>query len=289
VSQEEKKGRGGKKATLTAGKAKLLGYGLAVTFLMVWVFILGVLTGRGDVNYLFQRLGLYKTNWAARLGIAPSNQVSAALPVAHPTEDPKALPDSGKKPGPASEVAEITPAAVVPTTKATDQVASKTQAETSQKPGFGNHEAKKTKGSNQPKHDQGHSLASKLSFQNSLDTPTRKQSKSVAQKEATVHTASIATPPSNTAAETTAGEEKKKAACAYQVRVASYRTTEEAEKTMADLKKKGFNVKLQKGKDKSGAIYIIKTGRYTNKAEAEKVTKKLKEPRMNGQIQEVNQ
>ena len=288
MSQEEKKGRGKKKATFTLGAAKLLGYGLVVMFLMVWVFILGVLTGRGDVNYLFQRLGLYKTNMAARLGIAPSNQVSAALPVVHPTEDHKALSDSGKKPGPESEVAEITPAAALPTAKATDLVASKTPAETSKKPGVGNNEAKKTKGSNQPKHDQDNSLASKLSFQNSLDTPTRKQSKSVAKKEATVHTASIATHPSNTAAETTAGEEKKKAACAYQVRVASYRTTEEAEKTVADLKKKGFNVNLQKGKDKSGTIYIIKTGRYSNKAEAEKVNKKLREPKMNGQLQEVN-
>ncbi len=96
------------------------------------------------------------------------------------------------------------------------------------------------------------------------------------KKRQQFNTASIAPHPSNTASEPTAGDEKKKAACAYQVRVASYRTTEEAEKTMADLKKKGFNVNLQKGKDKTGPIYVIKTGRYSNKAEAEKVNKKLK-------------
>ena len=44
---------------------------------------------------------------------------------------------------------------------------------------------------------------------------------------------------------------------------------------MADLKKKGFNVNLQKGKDKSGPIYVIKTGRYSNKAEAEKVNQEI--------------
>ncbi len=85
------------------------------------------------------------------------------------------------------------------------------------------------------------------------------------------------------------GDEKKKAACAYQVRVASYRTAEEAEKTMAELKKKGITVSLQKGKDKSGQTFTIKTGRYSNKAEAEKVTKKLKEAKLNGQIQELKQ
>jgi cell division protein FtsN len=288
VSQEEKKGKGKKKATLSAGKTKLLGYGLGVMFLMVWIFILGVLTGRGDINYLFQRLGLYKTNLAARLGIAPSNQVSAVLPAANSAEDHKALQDSGKKPGPTSEVAE-TPAAASPTAKATDQIAAKTSAENTKKPGVGNHEAKKSKGSNQPKNDQDNSLASKLSFQNSLDTPTRKQAKTAGKKEATVHTANIATHPASSAAESTPGEEKKKAACAYQVRIASYRTTEEAEKTMADLKKKGINVNMQKGKDKSGGtMYVIKTGRYSNKAEAEKVSRKLKEAQLNGQIQEVN-
>jgi cell division protein FtsN len=287
VSQEEKKGKGKKKAALTAGKTKLLGYGLGVMFLMVWIFILGVLTGRGDINYLFQRLGLYKTNLAARLGIAPSNQVAAVLPAAIPGEDHKALQDSGKKPGPTSEVAE-TPAAASPTAKATEQIAAKTPAETTKKPGVGNHEAKKSKGSNQLKNDQD-SLASKLSFQNSLDTPTRKQAKSAGKKEATVHTANIVTHPASSAAASTPGEEKKKAACAYQVRIASYRTTEEAEKTMADLKKKGINVNMQKGKDKSGGtIYVIKTGRYSNKAEAEKVSRKLKEAKLNGQIQEVN-
>ena len=145
-----------------------MGYGLVVMFLMVWVFILGVLTGRGDVNYLFQRLGLYKTNLAARLGIAPGNQVSAALPVPQPTEDHKALADSGKKPAQESEVAEIAPAAASPTAKATDLVASKTPAETSKKSGVGNPEAKKTKGSNQPKQDQDHSLASKAKFSEQL-------------------------------------------------------------------------------------------------------------------------
>ncbi len=284
MSPEEKKGKGKKKVKVSKGTTKLLGYGAVVTFLMVWVFILGVLTGRGDVNYLFQRLGLYKTDLAARLGITDKNQVPAALPVTLPTAEHKALADAEKKPAPESQAAEITPAAVSLTAKATEPSASKTHAESAKKPGVGSLEAKKTKGSSQPKTDPDHSLASKLSFQNSLDTPTRKQAKTGAKKEGTVLTASIAPH----ASEPAAGDEKKKAACAYQVRVASYRTTEEAEKTVADLKKKGINVSLQKGKDKTGTIYVIKTGRFNNKAEAEKVNKKLKEAKMSGQIQEIN-
>ena len=291
MSQEEKKGRGKKKATFTTGATKFLGYGLVVMFLMVWVFILGVLTGRGDVNRLFQRLGLYKTDLAARLGVAPDKQLTAALPLPESVEANKALVDTAKKPSQESESAEKPLAVASPAGKATELAASITPADHSKKPGVVNHDTKKSKGSAQPKHESDHdrSLASKLSFQNSLDTPTRKQPKTVGKKEPAVHTATITPQLSHTPAGQAAGNEKKKAACAYQIKVASYRTSEEAEKTMADLKKKGINVSLQKGKDKSGDTYVIKTGRYSNKSEAEKITKKLKEAKLNGQIQEIKQ
>jgi len=291
VSQEEKKGRGKKKATFTTGATKLLGYVLVVMFLLVWVFILGVLTGRGDVNRLFQRLGLYKTDLAARLGVEPDKSVTAALPLPEPEEANKALTDIAKKPAQEAETAEKPQAVASPAGKATEHAASIIPADHAKKPGVVSHDAKKSKGSAQQKHEPDHnrSLASKLSFQNSLDTTTKKQPKTVAKKEAAVHTAAITPQLSHTPAAQAAGDEKKKAACAYQIKVASYRTSEEAEKTMADLKKKGFNVSLQKGKDKSGATYIIKTGRYSNKLEAEKITKKLKEAQLNGQIQEIKQ
>lgn len=286
MSQEEKKSKGKKKATAGQGNAKLLGYGFLVTFLMVWIFILGVLTGRGDVNYLLQRLGLYKTDLAARLGLGESKPVAAALPLPQPAEENKALAEAVQKPVPEAETAEKTAALVPPVAKVADPAA-KTPAEAAKKSGPAGHDAKKTKGTGPPKPDQDHSLAAKFNFQNSLDTPTRKAAKTAPKKEGGIHTASIAPNPAGPGAKAS-GEEKKKVAGAYQVRVASYRTTEEAEKIMADLKKKGFNVSLQKGKDKAGSIYVIKTGCYSNKAEAEKVTKKLKEAKMSGQIQEIH-
>ena len=127
-----------------------------------------------------------------------------------------------------------------------------------------------------------------MNFQNSLDTPAHKQSKTAAKKEGTPNTASVAPAPSRPQTETATGTEKK-TVCAYQVKVASYRTAEEAEKALADLKKKGFKVSLQQGKDKSGTTFTLKTGRYNTKSEAEKVTQKLKEAKINGQIQELKQ
>jgi cell division protein FtsN len=289
VSQEEKKGKEKKSGTVTKGAARFLGYGLVVMFLLVWVFVLGVLTGRGDVNRLFQRLGLYKTELATRLGVAPDGQVQVTLPVAHPEAAHKAVAEAEQKPAQEAKIAQTTPAVPSPSSKAADQVAAKATVETPKKSGTTVNEAKRSKGLTPHKLEPDTSLASKLSFQNSLDTPTRKQPKSVAKKESNVRAASMAPLPSQAPTETTPGAEKKKPASAYQVKVASYKTAEEAEKAMADLKKKGFKVNLEQGKEKSGTAFIIKTGRYTTKSEAEKVTQKLKEANVNGQIQELKQ
>jgi len=275
------------------GGAKLLGYGLAITFMMVWVFALGVLTGRGDVNRLLQRLGLYKTDLAARLGVASDNQVSTALPVpagAKPEEAHKAMAEAETKSSPDAKTLAPTMAVPAAAAKVADDNTAKPSTETAKKPGTAvKLEAKRSKAQLPQKPDKDPSLASRLSFQNSLDSPTRKHQKTVAKKEAAVHTAAMAPAPSQTQEATEAGGEKKKSVCAYQVKVASYRTAEEAEKALADLKKKGFKVSLQQGKDKNGSAYVIKTGRYTTKSEAEKITQKLKEAKVNGQIQELKQ
>jgi cell division protein FtsN len=290
VSQQEKKGKGKKEVTFTVGAAKLLGSGLVIMFLMVWVFVLGVLTGRGDINRLFQRLGLYKTDLAARLGATPDSPMPAVLPVSQPGDAVKAIADSGKKSGQDEKVTETKSVEAPTAAKTNDLAAAKAPAETSQKPGaVASQEAKRAKGLSPTKPEPDPTLASKLSFQNSLDTPARKHPKTAVKKEVTPHPASITPAPSHLQTETATGTEKKKPTCAYQVKVASYRTAEEAEKALADLKKKGFKVSLQQGKDKSGATFIIKTGRYNTKSDAEKVNQKLKEAKITGQLQELKQ
>jgi cell division septation protein DedD len=289
MSQQEKKEKAKKEVTVTMGAAKLLGSGLVIMFLMVWVFVLGVLTGRGDINSLFQRLGLNKTDLAARLGVASDTPVSGVLPVSQPEESAKTMADSGKKSGQDDKVKETKSVEASPATKPADPALAKAPAETSKKPGaMAPQEAKRSKGLIQPQPEHDPTLASKLSFQNSLDTPAHKQSKTAAKKEVTPNTASVAPAPSRPQTETATGTEKK-TVCAYQVKVASYRTAEEAEKALADLKKKGFKVSLQQGKDKSGTTFTLKTGRYNTKSEAEKVTQKLKEAKITGQIQELKQ
>jgi cell division septation protein DedD len=221
--------------------------------------------------------------------VTSDNQTPAALPVLPPEDSVKALADLGKKAGKEEKTAESPSAKTQTVAKSSEVAAAKTTPDTAKKSGAPTgHEAKKPKGPTQAKPDADPSLASKLNFQNSLDTPTHKQSKTGAKKEGAAHTASVVAPSSQTPKESAAGTEKK-TVCAYQVKVASYRTSEEAEKALADLKKKGFKVSLQQGKDTSGNTFTIKTGRYNTKSEAEKVTQKLKEAKINGQIQELKQ
>lgn len=277
MSQAEQKDKEKKSGKIAKGSAKFLGYGLVGLFLAVWIFALGVLTGRGDMHRLFQRLGLYKNDLAVRLGVTPEAQVPVSLPLAQSQEATPAAPEQPGKPAAEAKAAGITPATPAPAPEA-----AKPPADSGKKPAAASHEAKKGKAPHPAKPDAA-SIASKLSFQNSLDAPVKKPLKAPAKKEGAVHTASIAPTPSQAAP----GAEKKPAASAYQVKLGTYKTAEEAQKALADLKKKGFPVSIQPGKDKTGATYMIKTGRYTSKAEAEKVAQKLKAANISGQIQEV--
>ncbi|MBM4289299.1 MAG: SPOR domain-containing protein [Deltaproteobacteria bacterium] len=310
MSQQEPKARAKKQVTFTMGAARLLGYGLVMMAMMVWVFTLGVLVGRGDIHRLFQRYGFNKTDLAARLGMDTEKQVAAVLPgAAGPNQE------EGIKPPPEAEKTKEIQAAAAPPTpapaaQAADASASPSSPAAAKKTAAEKKaDARKPKGLVPPKIEKDPGLAAKLSFQNSLDTPTRKPPRAAAKQEATVRIAS-ATPAmprlqgdagqaatrDNKAGDATttmprlAGgsgtSAEKKPASSYQVRVASYRTPQEAEKAMADLKKKGFNVNLQQGKDRSGTTYVIRTGRFTSKTEAERAAKRLQDAKFSGQVQE---
>ncbi len=284
MSQSEHKEKGKKTTKLLQSSAKVLGYGAISIFLLVWVFVLGVLTGRGDIHRWLQRLGLYKTEVAVRLGVTPANPEAAVQPVLPTAEGPKieaepAKPTAAESQPPTSPVAVAPPpdkgtvkAAAVPAV----EPAKKTEAQARS-------EVKKGKGAGAAKTEAHDSIAARLNFQNSLDSPARKPAKATAQKEKTVHTAAM-TPGTATPA---AAADKKKPASTYQIRVASYRTAGEAQKAAADLAKKGIKVNIQQGKDNNGPTFIIHTQRYQSKAEAEKVAKQLRDNKMGGQIQEL--
>ncbi len=275
MSKSEQKDKQKKTLTLPKNSAKVLGYGVILIFLLAWVFVLGVLTGRGDIHRWLERLGVHKTELASRLGITsaqPETPVLPALPVV----------DSGK---PQAEPA----VAAVPTAESGSKPTEKSQAaapaapdgEAAKKAGEpARPDAKKGKGSPAAKVDPKGGIASKLSFQNSLDSQARKPHKTTAKKDAEKkpHQANVLHP---------GAEPATKTAPAYRVTVASYRTAAEAQKTMADLSKKGVKVTLQQTKDQSGPKYVIHTQRYQSRAEADKVAKKLREANLGGQVQEL--
>ncbi|WP_449244960.1 SPOR domain-containing protein [Desulfobacca acetoxidans] len=291
MAQQEKKAKEKKQVTFTISGAKLLGYGLGFTFMLLWVFALGVMVGRGDVNRLFQRWGLTKADLAARLGAPTVDPTPAALV---PPSGP--VSESGQKAG---ELADSKPSTEIktalPPPQASSEVVNKPQdlparsrVEVDKKPENGNKtEAKGRKGSNPEKPVTGSSIASKLSFQNRLDSTSHKPAKTAKKKESGMTTASM-TPTLKTEAKANIEAAKKKAA-AYQVKVAYFHNAQDAQKALADLKKKGFAVSLQQGKDKNGTAYIIRSNRLTSKTEAEKMSKKFKQAKFSGQIEELKQ
>jgi len=283
VAKSEPKDKGKKTALVPKGVGKVLGYGFLLFFLLIWVFVLGVLTGRGDIHRWLQRLGLYKTEVAARLGVVPATLEPAGQSVL-PQSEPVKTEIEAAKPTAAETKPPAAAAEVKPPDKGAAPSPAATAGELSKKPeGQGRGDAKKGKGTAAAKTASQASIASKLNFQNSLDTQTRKPVKTTAQKDKAVRTAAMT---SGVASQADAAAEKKKAA-AYQVKVASYRSAAEAQRALADLTKKGFKVSLQQGKDKTGQTFVIQSPRYQSKAEAEKVAKKLRAANMSGQVQEL--
>jgi hypothetical protein len=294
MSQSDQKERSKKTAKILKGSLKSLGYGLILMFLLVWVFALGVLTGRGDVHRWLQRLGLYKTEVAARLGLTPPQTETATLPTlpsadlgktalapANPTEG--TAPAAGS-PTVAANPADKPAAATVVPASASGPAKSEGHSKTEAKKG-------KTPAKAEPKTEHKDSIADKLAFQNSLDSPARRPAKTTAGKEKAkplkAQIAPAAGEPAGAAGGATPPEKKKTPA--YQVKIGSYRTAAEAQKALVELNKKGIKANLLAGKDKNGQTYTLQTPKYQSKAEAEKVVKKVREANLSGQLQEVKQ
>lgn len=288
VSHSEQKDKKKKSGKLPQGFGKVLGYGFILIFLLTWVFTLGVLTGRGDVHHWLQRLGLYQSEMAARLGVAPANPESPAQPILPAVAAPKNELESAKTTGGETKPPAPSQAEAQPAEKGGQPPNALPPGDSAKKPeSHTRPEDKKAKVATPAKTAARDSIAAKLNFQNSLDTQPRKAAKTAAHKERGVQTAAMTPGASGNSGSEAAAAEKKKAVSAYQVKVASYRTAAEAQKALADLTKRGFKVNLQQSKDKTGPTFVIQSQRYQSKAEAEKVAKKLREANMAGQVREV--
>lgn len=248
-----------KKYTLVLTGWQLVGYSGMLVGLMVWLFALGVLVGRGDINYWLHKLGLSMPDLVRNLGLvgeAPEQPVGPETPkIDHPAP---AVP--GKP------VVEAPPAAPAPAAPATP-VAAEPKAPAAKA-------AKKEAGkANAPRPEAIPGVASHLPFQNSQDRlPGKPKSWS---RTAGSGSSDPAT-----------GGKKPATQTSYQLRIGeTYPTAHQAQKVAEELKKKGLKVTVQPQKKGDRTVYVLKSDRLTSKQEAEKLAQRLKENKYQGQIE----
>lgn len=229
------RGRKAKKAgwQVVLGLKQVLFGALGLAWMMIIIFILGVLAGRGDIYRLFSSWGLLSPQApkTAQWSPPPAPGVNAP-PAATPAKSLQAAPPPAAPASPASSVvtgsltASPAPAASPPTSAA---------------------QAKKTKKKSSPWDQKAkdeelrrlrQEVASILKFQNSRDTTPTKPGKPASKKKEKHLAAAPKAPP------------KK-------VRAAQFRDLKAAKAKMAELQKKGEKVTLRQGKDKKGTFYEV--------------------------------
>lgn len=262
---------------LVLGFKKLLLTSMVLLVSLVWVFALGVLVGRGDAYQLLHRWGLMKVDPAAKTELIATGQGAPNTPQG--SSQAAAETPAKTDPG-AVSTQPLTPAEKKPE-------APTTEAKTPPSPPADAGKATVKSGHLAGKKKVQESVATKLNFQNSLDSNHRKTGKLGKKTSAQIKTASIIPTPDKTKSpvnktketgtKKSDSEAKKPSNKTYQVQLGSFRKNQEAEKAVADLKKKGYQVSCQTTKDGDGVRYVVKTNRINSRTEAEKVSQKLKE------------
>lgn len=251
-----------RKFTLVFTGWQLVGYSGLLVSLMIWLFALGVLVGRGDINYWLHKLGLSMPDLVRNLGLfggeAPSQPL---LPETPKTDNPapsapaKPVVEAPRLPAAPAPAAPAVPVAAEPKNPAANA-------------------AKKEAGkANVPKLEAGPGVASHLPFQNSQDRlPGKSKGRSrTAESESSGSATCSKKPASRTS---------------YQLRIGeTYPTAQQAQKVAEELKKKGLKVTVQPQKKGDKTVYILKSDRLASKQEAEKLAQRLKENKYQGQIE----
>ncbi len=233
----EGRGKKTKKAKwqLVLGVKQVLCGALGLTWLMLIIFVLGVLAGRGDIYRWFSSWGL----------ITPDAPRMAQW---SPPPDP-ALPTAHTPPAPAAQAQAKAPQTPPPAAPAQTETVSGTMVPTSAPASTSGARAKKEKekkGISQRDRDSKEKelqrlrqeVAAKLKFQNSFDTKPPKTARPAPKKK---EKAAAAAPKAQ----------------AGPVKVAQFRDLKAAKAKMAELQKKGEKVALKQGKDKQGVVYNI--------------------------------
>jgi|GEM_PF-2367850 len=273
------------KLVLSLKHVVMTGLGLTVT--LVWIFVLGVLVGKGEVGRLLTGWGLLRAAAPVRTGIPavpppPEAHPEAAAPAAPQAATPS--PDPGgpavtTKPAPVASAVVPAPApektATAPTSPPKEKAAKSSKATKT---------VDKAKTPAAKEKTEKESLAAKLKFQNSFAGTSGKAVKGKTKATPPVQAASVVGAPS--AAASPAAKVAVAKPKGYRVKIGAYRSQKEAQQAVEELKKKGVPVSLAAGKDKKGAVYVVRTGKVKTKAEAEKFTKKLQGSRYQGTVEE---
>ncbi|MBI4644498.1 MAG: hypothetical protein HY743_12420 [Deltaproteobacteria bacterium] len=202
---------------------------MAMTWVMLIIFILGVMAGRGDIYRWFSSWGL----------ITPvSSKVAQWSP---PAETPPAAAPANALPGtPAAAAAPATPptSAVSPPPVTGSIAPTPAPVASPAKKGKKGASLRDQKAKDEELRRLRREVAAKLKFQNSFDSHPSKPART-AQKQK----------------DKTAAASHK--AQSRQVRVAQFRDLKAAKAKVAELQKKGGKVALKQGKDKKGVFYDI--------------------------------
>lgn len=240
------RGKKGKRTgwQLVLGVKEVIFAGLGVAGLMMMTFALGTLAGRGDIYRILYNWGLLAPETAKQ--VQPWSGPGVSPPVA---PAPRAGSPMAASPGPGPS-ASVVPAPLV-----------QALAEPAAAPvkgtiaGFTGPAAasKKTKSGTLSRQGKARAeelrrlrreVASKLKFQNSLETGSWKPARPAP---------------------------KPKLASARQMKVAQFRDAKAAKVKLAELQRKGQKVKLKQGKDKKGVYYVIYRQRAALAGEAKTV------------------
>lgn len=226
-------GRGKKKKKkpqwqLTLGLKQVICGALGLTWMMVIIFILGVLAGRGDIY-----------RWLSGWGIITPGPANIAL-WSPPPEAPPAAPAKPVPPVPGAKTpaksAKTSPATPKPVKGSIAPSPSRTAAPRAKKTkkGFSHREYKEQQAALRKLRRE---VAKKLVFQNTIGREKSRSARKAHKKRGKAA--------------------KTQKATSRRVKVAQFRTLKAAKARMADLQKKGGKVTLKKGKDKKGVVYEI--------------------------------
>ncbi len=251
----EGRGRKPKKARwqVVLGVKQVLCGALGLGWMMVIIFVLGVLAGRGDIYRWLSSWGLITPEATKIAQWSPPAEVpSAASPAASPTAASTTATPATPPPAPATSAPSPAPVTgnIAATPATPDPPAKKVRKGAA---------LRDQKAKDEELRQLRQEVASKLKFQNSFDSTPTKPARTASKQKEKHQAAAPKAPPK-------------------QVRVGQFRDLKAAKAKMAELQKKGEKVTMKQGKDKKGAFYEILREAPANAQPAETLAQKTQKP-----------